>query len=152
MKLNEIFARIHQHDLELGNAEANEIRLALGEKIRECLIARGDVLTQWERANLAIAIDLLPSPWLGLTWGHVNLACSSDNAAGERREREPPKWAKAPISTELHATLTDALTPIRRQSVAISDACTRSGPLDILWSDYMRLGIRQRGATAAIER
>ena len=96
MTLYEIFAAIDAHD----NGNRAEIRLALGEKIKEHLGSRGDSLTDWERAHLGIAVDLLPSRSLRLAWAHVNMALAEQVASAEQVERELPERTVVPTMSE----------------------------------------------------
>lgn len=95
MDLEEILARID------AGAEGDEIRLALAVKIMECLDARGDDMSPWERAHYNIAIDLLPSSWLRLTWVHVDCVCNL---------REPDSGAHNAAFTESAPTKIELLT------------------------------------------
>ena len=101
MDLNEILERLD------AGADADEVRVALAVKIMECLEARGDDMSPWERAHYNIAIDLLPSTWLRLTWAHVDCVCNlrqPDNGAHDFAFTE-----SAPTKLELLAKLTEAL-------------------------------------------
>ncbi len=95
LDLKEILERID------AGAEADEVRLALAVKIMECLQARGDDMTPWERTHYKIAIDLLPSSWLRLTWAHVDCVCNM---------REPDKGTYDPAFTESAPTKIELLT------------------------------------------
>ena len=95
MDLEEILKRIN------AGADGDEMRVALAEKIMECLVARGDEMTPWERTHYNIAIDLLPSSWLRLTWAHVDCVCNL---------REPDSAAHDPVFTESAPTKIELLT------------------------------------------
>lgn len=110
MDLEEISKRIDAGD----NPDA--IRIALGEKIRECLVARGEVLSPWERVNFGLAIELLPSPWLRMTWTHVDFVCTVSDMID--RDREVPESQPVPTLTELHTNLDEALANIHAHFLA----------------------------------
>lgn len=101
MNLEEISKLIDAGD----NPDA--IRHALGEKIMECLVARGHELTSWESLNFGIAIELLHSPYLRMTWWHVDFVCTGSDGAA--RARMPPESQKVPSLDELHIALREAL-------------------------------------------
>ena len=67
-------AKIRQR-IDAG-ADSDRIRADLAQKIMQCLLAQGAELGPWERVHFGIAIDLLPSPWLQLTWTHVDSVCN----------------------------------------------------------------------------
>ena len=104
MDLEEISKRIDAGD----NPYA--IRVALAEKIMECLVARGDELTPWERVNFGLAIELLQSPWLRMVWSHVDFVCTVSDEID--RNREPPESQPVPTLRELHANLNEAMATI----------------------------------------
>ena len=105
MDLEEISKRIDAGD----NPYA--IRVALAEKIMECLVARGDELTPWERVNFGLAIELLQSPWLRMVWSHVDFVCTVSDEID--RNRVPPESQPVPSLGELHANLTEAIATIK---------------------------------------
>ena len=109
MDLEEISKRIDARD------DPESIRAALGEKIMECLRARGDELSAWERVNFGIAIELLSSPWLRMTWAHVDFVCTLSDEVD--RNREPPESQTVPTLRELHAKLNDELASIRNSQL-----------------------------------
>ena len=92
------------------------IRVALADKITECLKVRGALLSPLERVNLGHAIDLLPSTWLRMTWAHV----ASVGAETEMMDaqREPPESVSIPTLTELQTKLIDALATVDNQLLA----------------------------------
>ena len=87
------------------------MRLALAEKIRECLTARGDLLSALERVHFGLAIELLPSTFLRMTWALVHTVCTE--SAGHDKNRKPRESQPIPALDELHAKLNDALDSIR---------------------------------------
>lgn len=99
----------------------HDIRVALGAKITECLVARSDQLSPWERVNFGIAIELLPSPWLRMTHAHVDSVCSPDflNPKREAAESQP-----VPTLSELHAMLAEALAVIDQQRFETTESKT----------------------------
>ncbi len=99
MELEEILERID------AGANADEVRVALAVKIMECLEARGDEMSPWERAHFNMAIDLLPSSWLRLTWSHVDCVCNL-------REPDSGTYTSAPAFTESAPTKSDLLTKL----------------------------------------
>ena len=101
MDLSEILERID------AGADADEVRVALAVKIMECLEARGDDMTPWERAHYNIAIDLLPSSWLRLTWAHVDCVCNLREP--DSGTHDPAFTESAPTKIELLTKLTEAL-------------------------------------------
>ena len=105
MDLEEISKRIDARD------DPDAIRAALGEKIMECLLARGEELSSWERVNFGIAIELLPTTWLRMTWTHVDYVCNVSHEVD--RNRQPPESQPVPTLQELHAKLNDELASIR---------------------------------------
>ena len=115
MDIEEISKRIDVGD------DPDDIRVALSDKITECLVARGDDLTPWERVNFGIAIELLNTAWLRMIWTHVDFVCTvSDESV---RHRPVPESQPVPTLSELHAKLIeemailhDRLLPPRRSS------------------------------------
>ena len=104
MDIEEISKRIDVGD------DPDDIRVALSDKITECLVARGDNLTPWERVNFGIAIELLNSPWLRMIWTHVDLVCTVPD---ERVWHRPvPESQPMPTLSELHVKLIEELAII----------------------------------------
>ena len=139
MTLYEIFAAIDAHD----NGNGVPIRLALGEKIRERLLSRGDSLTDWERAHLGIAVDLLPSRWLRLAWAHVNMALAEQDARVEQFERELPDGTEVPSLSELNARLAKSFALIKSRYTPRTE--TRRAPRSsgTRWFDFAGFGGRR---------
>ena len=69
----------------------------------------------WERVNFGIAIELLSSPWLRMTWAHVDFVCTVSDEVD--RNREPPESQPVPNLRELHAKLNDELASIRNSQL-----------------------------------
>ena len=90
-----------------AGADGDEIRLALAVKIMECLVARGDDMSPWERAHYNIAIELLPSSWLRLTWAHVDCVCNLREP--DNGDRNATFTESAPTKIELLTKMTAAL-------------------------------------------
>ena len=114
LDLEDISTRIDAAD------NPNAIRLALADKIMECLVARADTLSPLERVNFGIAIDLLPTPWLRMTWAHVYSVCTVSDAP--EKVGKPLESQLVPTLSELHANLINALASINEQLVAESSA------------------------------
>ena len=109
MDLLEIRQRIDSGD------NSDDIRAYLGEKIMECLIAKGENLGPWERVHFGVAIELLPSPWLRLTWTHVDAVCNPPE--WDPRRSVPRVVAHPPSIDELVEKLKSAMSKIRDQQV-----------------------------------
>ena len=139
MTLYEIFAAIDAHD----NGNGPQIRLALGEKISERLVSRGDSLTDWERAHLGIAVDLLPSRWLRLAWAHVNMALAEQSAGGKQFYRVLPDGTEVPSLSELNARLVKSFALIKSRSAPRTE--TRRAPRSsgIRWFEFAGFGGRR---------
>ena len=61
----------------IDSADADDdMRAGLADRAMECLEARGDELTTWERYHLGIALDILCSGPLAVAWTHVDSACA----------------------------------------------------------------------------
>ena len=109
MDIEEISNRIDAGD------DPDDIRVALGDKITECLVARGDDLTPWERVNFGIAIELLNSAWLRMIWTHVDLVCTVSN---ERVQHRPVAESQpVPTLSELHAKLIEEMAILHDHSL-----------------------------------
>ena len=120
MDLEEISKRIDVGD------DPDGIRVALGDKITECLVARGDDLMPWERVNFGLAIDLLNSPWLRMTWAHVDFVCTvSDEKV---RNRPVPESQTVPSLRELHVKLAEELAIIHDRRLASDRPKTNVAP------------------------
>ena len=107
MDLDEISKRIDAGE----NPDA--MRLALAEKVLECLTARGDLLSPMERVHFGLAIELLPSTFLRMTWALVYTVCTESVA--NAKDRKPRESQPIPTLDELHVKLNDTLESIRRR-------------------------------------
>ena len=114
MDLAEIRQRID------AGADPNDIRADLGEKLMECLVAQAENLGPLARVHFGIAIDLLPSPWLHLTWAHVDSVC---NGTAHVTEQDfSPAVESAPTLDELIKGLTLARQDIRAHQMQVTRA------------------------------
>ena len=113
MDLEQIRGRIN------AGADADEMRVALAEKIMECLEARGEDMSPVERSHFNIAIDLLPTSWLLLTWAHVDSVCNPSEADKGAPDLAPME--SAPPKSELLAKLTEALALMHAQHNALAE-------------------------------
>ncbi len=114
MDLAEIRQRID------AGADPDDIRADLGEKIMECLVAQAEKLGPLARVHFAIAIDLLPSPWLHLTWAHVDSVCNGTEHVPE--QDFPHGVESAPTLDELIKGLTLARNDIRSHQLQVARA------------------------------
>lgn len=139
MTLYEIFAAIDAHD----NGNGAPIRSALGEKIRERLVSHGDPLSDWARAHLGIAVDLLPSRWLRLAWAHVNMALAKQGAGIELFDRVLPDGTEVPSLSELNARLVKSFALIKIRYASRTE--TRRVPRlsGTRWFDFAGFGGRR---------
>ena len=120
MELDEISRRIDEGE------NPGAIRIALGEKILQCLIARGEVLTPWERVNFGLAIDLLHSHMLRITWTHVDFVCAvSDEIV---RNRQLPESQPVPTLRALHDKLIIEIDKIYEEQLTESSPNTHGDP------------------------
>lgn len=136
MTLYEIFAAIDAHD----NGNGAQIRLALGEKISERLVSRGDSLTDWERAHLGIAVGLLPSRWLRLAWAHVNMALAEQGSGVEQFERVLPDGKEVPTVCELNTRLVTSFALIKSRYAPKSAGPRTTRSLGMRWFDFAGFG------------
>lgn len=70
MDSNEVLHRID------AGCDTDDIRADLGQMVMKCLLSAGEELGPWERVHCAMAIELLQSPWLRLTWMHADSVCN----------------------------------------------------------------------------
>lgn len=101
-----------------AGANADDIRAELGEKIMECLVAKGEILSPWERIHFGMAIDLLRSPWLSLTWTHVDAVCSRSDSDPDLCIPRPVE--NAPTLAELFSQLIQALADVHQHKTRMA--------------------------------
>ena len=139
MTLYEIFAAIDAND----NGNGVAVRAALGEKISERLVSRGDFLTDWERAHLGIAVDLLPSRWLRRAWAHVNMALAEQGARVEQFDRVLPDGTETPSLSELNVRLVKAFALIKSRYAPRTETRRARRSTGIRWFYFAGFGGRR---------